>query len=162
MSFSTNIYTYTPICPHGGDHTPAFTFSWIWARLAWTGLGRVWVVEGDRQLEMGANVECEELGCVVGGPFKPNKLREVQGLVWKPWINKQSEMTMRCAHICHHTTPASKYKPCKTSFPPSPSPRPAFRTVPLIQLIPSSLYLLPHSIVSTSTSAPFILLSTST
>lgn len=33
--------------------------------------------EGKRQLEIGANVECEELPCVVGGPLKPNKLREV-------------------------------------------------------------------------------------
>lgn len=86
----------------------------IW--LDWVGSG--WVVEGNKQLEMGANVECEELGCVVGGPFKPNKLREVQGLVWKPWINKPSEMTMRCADICHHTAPASKYKSCKRSLPP--------------------------------------------
>lgn len=66
---------------------------------------------------MGANVECEELGCVVGGPFKPNKLREVRGLVWRPWINKPSEMTMRCADICHHTAPASKHKPPKPSLP---------------------------------------------
>lgn len=60
---------------------------------------------------MGANVECEELGCVVWGPFKPNKLREVRGLVWRPWINKPSEMTMRCADICHHTSLDSKYNP---------------------------------------------------
>lgn len=66
---------------------------------------------------MGANVECEELGCVVGGPFKPNKLREVRGLVWRPWINKPSEMTMRCADICHHTAPACKHKPPKPSLP---------------------------------------------
>lgn len=62
-------------------------------------------------------MECEELGCVVGGPFKPNKLREVRGLVWRPWINKPSEMTMRCADICHHTAPASKHKPPKPSLP---------------------------------------------
>lgn len=68
----------------------------LWRRrvyFAQTGLVRV--VEGNRQLEIGANVECEELGCVVGGPFKPNKHREVRGLVWRPWINKPSEMTMR-------------------------------------------------------------------
>lgn len=64
-------------------------------------------------------MECEELGCVVGGPFKPNKLREVRGLVWRPWINKPSKMTMRCADICHHTTPASKHKLPKPSLPPS-------------------------------------------
>lgn len=80
-------------------------------------VGSAGVVEGNRQLEMGANVECEELGCVVGGPFKPNKLREVRGLVWRPWINKPSEMTMRCADICHHTTLVSIHKPSK----PSPS-----------------------------------------
>lgn len=62
-------------------------------------------------------MECEELDCVVGGPFKPNKLREVQGLVWRPWINKPSEMTMRCADICHHTTPAFKHKLTKPSLP---------------------------------------------
>lgn len=61
-------------------------------------------------------MECEELGCVVGGPFKPNKLREVRGLVWRPWINKPSEMTMRCADICHHTSLASKHKPPKPSL----------------------------------------------
>lgn len=83
--------------------------------LNWAGPG--WAVEGNRQLEMGANVECEELGCVVGGPFKPNKLREVRGLVWRPWINKPSEMTMRCADICHHTTLSSKHKPPKPSLP---------------------------------------------
>lgn len=84
------------------------------ACLDWVGPG--WVVEGNRQLEMGAHVECEELGCVVGGPFKPNKLREVRGLVWRPWINKPSEMTMRCADICHHTSLASKHKPPKPSL----------------------------------------------
>lgn len=83
-------------------------------------VGSSWVVEGNRQLEMEANVECEELGCVVGGPFKPNKLREVRGLVWRPWINKPSEMTMRCADICHHTSLASKHKPPKPSLLPSP------------------------------------------
>lgn len=61
-------------------------------------------------------MECEELGCVVGGPFKPNKLTEVRGLVWRPWINKPSEMTMRCADICHHTSLASKHKPPKPSL----------------------------------------------
>lgn len=30
---------------------------------------------------MGADVECEELLCAVGGPFKPNKLREVRAKV---------------------------------------------------------------------------------
>lgn len=82
--------------------------------LDWAGSG--WVVEGNRQLEMGANVECKELGCVVGGPFKPNKLREVWGLVWRPWINKLSEMTMRCADICHHTALSSKRKLPKPSL----------------------------------------------
>lgn len=36
--------------------------------LGWVGSGSV--VEGNKQLEMGANVECEELGCVVGGPLQ--------------------------------------------------------------------------------------------
>lgn len=77
-------------------------------------LALVWVVEGKRQLEIGANVECEELGCVVGGPFKPNKHREVRGLVWRPWINKPSGMTMRCADISHHTALSSKHTPPRT------------------------------------------------
>lgn len=85
---------------------------------------------------MGANVECEELGCVVGGPFKPNKLREVRGLVWRPWINKPSEMTMRCADICHHTALDSKHKPPKSSLPLFPSPRPVSHMVPLPPSIP--------------------------
>lgn len=114
------------LCPNGGDHMLAF-LEWHWSAcfsaflemgilwLDWAGPG--WVVEGNRQLEMGANVECEELGCVVGGPFKPNKLREVRGLVWRPWINKPSEMTMRCADICHHTALSSKHKPPKPSLP---------------------------------------------
>lgn len=100
---------------------------------------------------MGANVECEELGCVVGGPFKPNKLREVRGLVWRPWINKPSEMTMRCADICHHTAPASKHKPPRHCLPLShvlcptcpPSLHPSIP--PFIHpSIPTSLYL-PYS-----------------
>lgn len=107
---------------------------------------------------MGANVECEELGCVVGGPFKPNKLREVRGLVWKPWINKPSEMTMRCADICHHTAPASKYKLSKT---PSPSSCPVLHMVSDVQFVLSSLYLIPCSIFSTSNPFTFILLNTS-
>lgn len=146
------------LCPHGGEHAltfpechwPAcisFMLDLSMVCLDWVGTG--WVVEGNRQLEMGANVECEELGCVVGAPFKPNKLREVRGLVWKPWINKPSEMTMRCADICHPTAPASKYKLCKTPFSSSPSPRPVFHMVPFVQFIPSSLYLLPCSIFST-------------
>lgn len=110
--------------------------------LDWVGSG--WVVEGNRQLEMGANVECEELGCVVGGPFKPNKLREVRGLVWRPWINKPSEMTMRCADICHHTAPASKHKPPKPSL-----PCPVSHMVPpLPPSISPTLYPLPSSILS--------------
>lgn len=110
---------------------------------------------------MGANVECEELGCVVGAPFKPNKLREVRGLVWKPWINKPSEMTMRCADICHHAAPASKYKLCKTPFSSSPSPQPVFHMVPLVQVIPSSFYLFPCSICTTFNSSTFIHFNTS-
>lgn len=48
----------------------------MWVCQRWAGSGSV--VEGNRQLE--ANVECEELACVVsGGPFKPNKHREVRG-----------------------------------------------------------------------------------
>lgn len=69
---------------------------------------------GKRQLEIGANVECEELGCVVGGPFKPNKHREVRGLVWRPWINKPSGMTMRCADISHPAAPSSKHAAPRT------------------------------------------------
>lgn len=108
------------------SYNPLTLLDWHWPAalpelgtvcVDWVGSG--WVVEGNRQLEMGANVECEELGCVVGGPFKPNKLREVQGLVWRPWINKPSEMTMRCADICHHTALASKHKPPNPSLPPS-------------------------------------------
>lgn len=102
------------------------------ACLVWVGSGRV--VEGNRQLEMGANVECEELGCVVGGPLKPNKLREVRGLVWRPWINKLSEMTMRCADICHHTALVFKHsspKPSSSSF----SARPGSLMVPVLLLI---------------------------
>lgn len=87
---------------------------------------------------MGANVECEELGCVVGGPFKPNKLREVRGLVWRPWINKPSEMTMRGADICHHTAPVSKHKPPKLFLSPS---FPVSYFVPLLPSLPLS-YLL--------------------
>lgn len=79
-------------------------------------VGSAGVVEGSRQLEMGANVECEELDYVVGGPFKPNKLREVQGLVWRPWINKPSEMTMRSVDICHHTTLVSVHIPPQPSL----------------------------------------------
>ena len=120
--------------------------------LDWVGSG--WVVEGNRQLEMGANVECEELGCVVGGPFKPNKLREVRGLVWRPWINKPSEMTMRCADICHHTAPASKHKPPRHCLPLShvlsptcpplpPSIQPSIQSIH--PSIPSSLHLLDSS-----------------
>lgn len=105
------------VCFESGTGQPCFSaFLEVGIlRLDWAGPG--WVVEGNRQLEMGANVECEELGCVVGGPFKPNKLREVRGLVWRPWINKPSEMTMRCADICHHTTLSSKHKPPKPSLP---------------------------------------------
>ena len=78
-------------------------------------------------------MECEELGCVAGGPFKPNKLREVRGLVWRPWINKPFEMTMRAADICHHTYPASKHKP---SLPPSP----LHTLCPICSLSPLPLY----------------------
>lgn len=106
--------------------------------LNWVGSG--WVVKRNRQLEMGANVECEELGCVVGGPFKPNKLREVRGLVWRPWINKPSEMTMRCADICHHTAPASKHKLSALSLLLSPCPTWSLSFHPSIPLfIPSIL-----------------------
>lgn len=89
---------------------------WRW-RVYFAQTGLVRVVEGNRQLEIGANVECEELGCVVGGPFKPNKHREVRGLVWRPWINKPSEMTMRWADISHHTALSSKHKPPRTCLP---------------------------------------------
>lgn len=81
-------------------------------------------------------MECEELGCVVGGPFKPNKLREVRGLVRRPWINKPSEMTMRCADICHHAAPASKHKPAKPSLPPLLLRVPLSHTVPSLPSIP--------------------------
>lgn len=97
-------------------------------------------------------MECEELGCVVGGPFKPNKLREVRGLVWRPWINKPSEMTMRCADICHHTAPASKHKPPKPSLPcpvshmvPPPSHHPS---LPLFILSLHPFYLHYYSFIS--------------
>lgn len=113
--------------------------------LDWAGPG--WVVEGNRQLEMGANVECEELGCVVGGPFKPNKLREVRGLVWRPWINKPSEMTMRCADICHHTTLSSKHKPPNPSLPLSCPVSHMFDLPPspLFHFITHTPHFLPHT-----------------
>lgn len=87
-------------------------------------------------------MECEELGCVVGGPFKPNKHREVRGLVWRPWINKPSGMTMRCADISHHTALSSKHTPPRT-----PLLRPMCSLTALrchfIFLPPSHLHFLP-------------------
>lgn len=128
---------------------------------AWTGLGSV--VEGNRQLEMGANVECEELGCVVGGPFKPNKFREVWGLVWRPWINKPSEMTMRCADICRHTALSYKHTqrepfllcPVSHMTHPPPSLPHLSHFIPLLILLTPSPYFICYSPPPPSTIPPF-------
>lgn len=114
---------------------------WLYL-LDWVGSGPV--LEGSRQLEMGAHVECKELRCVVGGPFKPNKLREVQGLVWRPWINKPLEMTMHCADICHYTTPESKHK---RLFFPLFVPCPKCSLDPPWLLHPSPFFLAPSALV---------------
>lgn len=37
-----------------------------------------------------------------GAPSSLTNSGRSEALVWRPWINKPSGMTMHCAHICHH------------------------------------------------------------
>lgn len=82
-----------------GTGRPPFPRPGMWLCQRRAGSGSV--VEGNRQLE--ANVECEELACVVSGaPSSLTNSGRSEALVRRPWINKPLGMTTRCSHICHH------------------------------------------------------------